>query len=598
MFTMGVPWVLPVVVVGLLVAAFAVRLSWAGALGAATVVTASALACVMAMLPRLNVSLTIGMIVLLVALGVGSIAWLLRAGGPRLPDRDALWTGAAILVAPMGVGLIALVGRARDAGVSWAMWNDGIYHLTGTRQILVDGGLIGSRGNRDPLANEVLALATTSGRASVDLGDLLAFDVGRQALVIVLLLVWMGVLASAIISTAIPPRHRYVRAAVAVGAGLLPWTWFISGFALRFGWTNALVSIVVLLAAWLVWSEAPTSPIISSALLMLAAVACLAAWAVIAVVPMAWGAWVIWRSRLEHLALRRGGAAAWLTILAVSAAYALWITAPSVSPSGEIGLTAEGAFFQFAPLAPSIVLAALLALSVLTTRSTGDTWSRTGVIVFGSASLLGQAALLRQRIGTEGSFWGYYPQKYAWVLCVLAIIMIARFMAQAVSVDLSRSRDRLAAPIVIVGAGLAIMLVAPPGASPLVATGVRQVAPALTIVDGVDGNLADDLGYLTPTAPVLFAQTGPGRTVLLSRYLTDSIAEEWVNEWTVQLAEPSGGTMSRRDVQRLDLREPAEMCELLATSNRPVTVLSGDPGFLKQARDRCPTETVVWALVD
>lgn len=599
-FGMGVPWVLPAVTSGLLVTAFAARISWAGAIGAATVVSAAALACAMAVLPRSDVSMTAGLIVLLVALGAGAAAALLRVG-PQLPDRGDRWLAATAMIAPLVVALFALVGRARDAGVSWAMWNDGIYHLTGTRQLLADGGLVDGSGNRDPLANEVLALATAPGRGSVDAQDLLQFDVGRQALVIVLLLAWLGILASTIIATAVPPKHKYIRAVVAIGAGMLPWTWFISGFALRFGFTNALVSMVVLLAAWLIWSAAPKVPVLASALLMLAAVALLAAWAVLAVVPTAWGAWIIWRYRVEHVALRGTGALAWLAVLGVSAAYAAWVTTPGVSSSSGAGLTAEGGFFEFSAFAPALVLGILLALAWLTSRSTRDMWSRAGGFAFGFAALLGLAVLLVQRTRSDVALWGYYPQKYAWVLCVLAVVVSARFVARAVSLDLRRRRDRLAAPAVIIGVAVAMMLVAPPNASPLMAKGaggVKTVLPVLTVVDGTPGTLSDDLGYLSPAAPVLFSNSGPGRPVLLSHYLSDAVAEGWVNEWTVELARADGSAMVRRDAQRLDLREATGLCELLATTNRPVTVLSRNPELLNQARNRCPGETAIWTLAD
>ncbi|WP_456695273.1 hypothetical protein [Aeromicrobium sp. P5_D10] len=600
LFGLGVPWLLPAVTAGLLIAAFAVRLSWSGAMGAATVVSAAALAGAMAVLPRLGVPVTTGLVVLFVALGAGAAAALWWSGGPRLPDHDDKWLASATAIVALGVALFAIVGHARNAGVSWAMWNDGIYHLTGTRQILADGGLLASSGNRDPLANEVLAIATAPGRGSVAPQDLLQFDVGRQALVIVLMLVWLGILASVIVATAVPPKHRYIRAAVAIGIGALPWTWFISGFALRFGFTNALVSMVVLLAAWLIWSAAPQSPVLASALLMPAAVALLAAWAVLAVVPMGWGAWIIWRYRSEHLALRGAGATAWFAVMAASAAYAGWVTAPGVSTSDEAGLSAEGGFFEFAAFAPALVLMVLLALAWVTSRSTGDMWSRTGSFVFGFAALVGLAVLLSQRMGSDATLWGYYPQKYTWVLCVPAIVIAARLVAQAVSLDLRRGRDRLAAPAVIVGIAIVVMLIAPPSASPLVARGggVAMVLPVLTIVDGAHGTLADDLGYLSAAAPVLFAHSEPDRPVLLARYLPDTVAEGWVNEWTVELARSDGSTMSRRNVQRLDLREPADLCELLATSNRPVTVLSRDQGLLDRARGRCPSETAIWTLAD
>ncbi|MFI5427312.1 hypothetical protein [Aeromicrobium sp. UC242_57] len=287
-----------------------------------------------------------------------------------------------------------------------------------------------------------------------------------------------------------------------------------------------------------------------------------------------------------------------MTALAVSAAYALWVTAPTVSRSGEVGLTAEGGFFDFAPFAPSLVLGVLLALALLTTRSTGDTWSRTGALALGVAAAVGLAALLRQRLGADVSWWGYYPQKYAWVLCVLAVVMTGRFVAQAVSVDLRRRRDSIAAPLVVVGAALAVMLVAPPSASPLVAPGVRQVAPALTIIDAEHGTLADDLGYLSSAAPVLFAHSGPGGPVVLSRYLTDDVTEDWVNEWTVEIAQQEGSTVSRRDVQRLDLRQATGLCELLATSDRPVRVLSRDAGLRDRVADQCPEESPIWTLDD
>jgi hypothetical protein len=591
----GNPWVLPVVVVGLVVASAATRTSWALALATGVLVPLALLAGVMAAMPLTGLPLVPGLTVSMLVLGLAAVVHAVAAGGWRPPDAAARMLAAGAAVVPSVVGAAAVVGHVRDAGVTWAVWNDGMLHFFGTRGMLRDGGLDLEVGNRDPLANELLSLLTAPGRAGVPVDELLAHDAGRQALTVVLLLVATSVVTSVLVARAVSARHPRVRAVVAVVAGVLPWTWFVSGFALRYGFVNALVAVLALVATWLVWTEARSAPVWASGVLMLAAVALLAAWGLPALVPAGLGAWVIVRHRREILGLRGGGAVAWLACLAFSAAYALLVALRSVQPSGTVGLSGEGEFFSFAPVQAAAIAVLLLVAAVVAARTSGDRWDLVGVVITTVAVAMGLVVVLRERTGPDVVLWGYYAQKYAWVATVLGVVLVARLMATCVSVDLRRLRDKVASPLVVVGAALAAMAIVPPSASPLQGTGwlgLQAVVPAATIVDGRHGESTDDLGYLGPPSPLLFALAAAPHPVLLSGATDDAVVEQWLNDWAVQLAADRGEEVSRADLNGLDLRTPVDLCEALRGRPTDMTVWSRDTDTRETLDATCPDVSV------
>lgn len=590
-YAAGFPWLLPLAVTVLVFATCAIWVSWALALAAATIVPLAILAGSMVLFPLLDIGIFPGVTATMIVTGVAAIVIALAGRGWRLPSRSARTLGLASLAVPAAVAAIAAtLGRSTVGGGSWTLWNDGIYHLFATQALIDDGGLpLG--GSRDPLVNELFAIFALPGRSGVDGSNLLAFDAARQAGAVLLVLLWMSILFSVLVARAVPASHPGVRSAIAILAGLLPWTWFVSGFTLRFGYHNAIVGMVILLACVLIWIDSEVLPTWSSALHMLTATVLLADWAVLAIVPILWGTWLIIRERHAHLALRGWAAVAWIACFLGSGAYALFITLPSVSQNGEVGLTANGGFFGFSAIQAGLILAALLVVAWMTARTRPSWNGLRGVLVFTAASLIGVALLLAQRTGPGIELWGYYPQKFSWILAVVAVAMIARMVALGVTHDLRRRMDCIAAPLVVVVAALAVMAAAPPMASPLVAHGawgLQRLIPVTTIVGDAHGDLNADLSYLSRFTPTLYAAAASGDKVLLSHFVADDAAEQWINEVLVAVPTADDTAPSRRDFETLDMKKVSDLCDALAIRGPGTTVWTRDRGLEDRVESACP----------
>ena len=69
-----------------------------------------------------------------------------------------------------------------------------------------------------------------------------------------------GMLAALIGARSVHGGTRTARIVAAVITGLIPLSWFTFGFAVQFGFYNATVAFVLLLAAWLSSLETGVSP--------------------------------------------------------------------------------------------------------------------------------------------------------------------------------------------------------------------------------------------------------------------------------------------------------------------------------------------------
>lgn len=579
-----VAWLLPLVTLGCVSVMAARWLGGLGGLAAGTTVCLVALAVVAALAPVVGSTLVPSFASAMVLLS--AVASLPR-GKYRMSPPAASTLVAAAGPALVAVGL-AVVGAG---GVSWSLLNDGQLHLLGTRVMLQDGGLRLDRGNRDPLVNEVLAVFTGPGRGGVDPDSLLAHDAARQAMTVLLLLGWLSVLVGAVLAMAVPAERRWTRAGVASVGALVPWTWFVGGFALRYGFVNAITTIIVLTCSWALWRAGRSQPVIASGALMLATTGALVSWAMAAFVPMALGvAMIAWKWR-EHRAARSWLVVWWLGCLLVSAAYVVGVTARTIAPAGTVGLSGEGAFPSLAPW-QVVVLAIAVASTACLLPGADRSHRAVGAVAVLVGSGIGLGLILLQRTGDGASLWGYYPQKLAWVLAVLWVVMVIESVVRAAAVDLRRRRDRFALPLVTVGAAAAAMLVVPPTASPLVGHGVAWAFPALTVVDGSTGTSRDDLGAVENAFALLPLVDRPGARIIFTGFIDDEIGEQWADDWSVQLAGQRGDAVSRRSIGNLDLREAGDVCRLARLWGQGVVAHTTSAALRDELGVRCPDVTV------
>lgn len=576
----GVAWALPAVTLLSICGAASRHMGVLAGAAAGTVLSLLGLALVVAIAPAAGVSLISTVALTMAVLAVGA-AWLWQ---PRWPHDRALLPQVLGVAGPAAVALaLGIVGAG---GITWALLNDGQYHLLSTRTMIADGGLLLDRGNRDPLANEILTLLTLPGRGGVSMDDLMLHDASRQALTVLLLLSWLSILAGLVVASAVPAHHGLVRAGAGLAGAALAWTWFVSGFALRYGFINSIVTIIILLSAWGMWTLGRRQPVLVSGALMLTTTVALTSWAAAAFVPMALGATLVVGHWGTHLQARGRLAAWWVGCLVVSGAYAFGVTARTVAPQGDIGLSAEGEAPAMAPWQLAVFALVVVVLAAIV-KAPGGRHVLVGVVSVVIGGLTGLAFLLAQRLDPGVVIWGYYPQKLSWVLAVICVVVIAQLVAHAASADLRRKRDRVALPLVVAGAAVTVMLVVPPASSPLVGRGASMVLPALTIVDGSTGTIRDDLGAEESAFDLIPRVDRPDARIIYSQLVSDEPGEQWANDWSVQLAGTRGDPVGRGSIGDLDLRRPVDVCTLARRWDRRVTVLTAKASIAAEIEALC-----------
>lgn len=592
----GSPAALIVVAVASTTLALRRWLSTALALAAVLSGAFALLAASMRLWPAIGVPLSWLLVLPAVAAAAGLVLlWRGRATALSV-SRSDLALGAGL--AALSLSQVAAVPAARWLSgrpkLAWMMNNDSPWNLISSRFIVEDGGLDpSSHRNPAPLANEVVALFAAPGRSGVDPTDLLAHDLLRASEVLLLLVGAASLLAGVLVASGMPASRRWSRAVLSVAAAAIPWTWSLAGQVFIFGFWNTLPAAVLLLAAWAAWMSSARFPVTSSAVLALTGTGLLAAWAPLVIAPAALGVAVVaWRWR-SHLALRRVALILWLTPLAILVAYAGLVTRADLTAESS-GLAAEGLFPPFGQhLPPMIWFTALGVLLVLSVWSPVRT-DLVGVLVLGSAGLIGTYYLMGQRAESLGGLWGYYPQKFAWTLSFLAPLLVLGSVRGALAaVDLRRVQRGTLVVAALMLSGVVLLQVPPSDPRPVTGEDypIAHSSPDYrlsSLLPSVSILLPDRSSALDPAARTLLRLADPDAKVMVSRWSPEPGVNAFIDYWLLQLPADRTDDQPRPYAYTLDSFDPAQLCAVVRDWGDGVVIHTRNATLAEEMASACP----------
>ncbi|MCU1441459.1 MAG: hypothetical protein JWP85_2456 [Rhodoglobus sp.] len=560
-------------------------------LGVASTITVVLLLTAAAGLP-INESLGI----VFAALGVaGGILLARRTSAPRghASFEPAVWipslTGALVWIVSQAVTLRLPVYEM----LSWVMRNDMVNTLVYAHDVLYRTGITpGPRENPAPLPAALVAVSMAPGRSSVPgdavlLHDLVAIAVTWGAL-ISLTCVLAGIVAGSLARSTNAPRWMVVVAS-AVGS-LVVLSWYFTGYPIEYGFINAHVSLVVLLAAVLVYLYSSEAPAIGMLGLCIAAAVMLTVWSPLVVIPLGLAAALMawhWRELLRTRGRNLAAVIAGIVLLGVAVVV---IALPPFFSQREALAGAGGIYRPDTWIVFALVAAVGAGAFVLARKRSMRLFAGMSGVVISILAGLGFLLFISRRSADP---WTYYPVKFAWLASLLLIVLA---VGLAVALIGSYWRRVLAARLGIaaLAAVVATLMVWSP-----------DLRPALITMNPVDRLFRSQevetfplitksvLELSRPDQPVLLWESAPYRDV-------GEHIEGEANIWLVQL-----WTDSLReeniDVRLLGLQSYSDKSpELLCR----IAVLMGPGLVVHTARDdleasvdrQCPTNTITFVV--
>ncbi|MFC7496700.1 MULTISPECIES: hypothetical protein [unclassified Nocardioides] len=611
------PFLLLATVAAASTAGLAARLGWAAA---AALVVMGAFAALLVLTwwgPLLGLPFRVTASVVLYVVGAVSLADLWWRRRDLRPPSAGQWVDAAVSTLPsaaMWAILEIARGRSGLPKLSWLMQNDAPFNLILARFILADDGVDpGLHDNPVPTTAGIIAWFMAPGRADLGPAAMLRHDLARSSDGLMFVTAAISVIAAITVLRTVRERNVVLRAAVGLAAALIPWTWAAFGFAVRYGFWNALPTVLLLLCLWIAWIESAKRPVLGSALVALAGLTLLATWGPLVAAPAAMWVAIAARSRRQLLALRGRALALWLVPHVLLLAYVVFRFLPSLRLVGAEALGGDGAFFGFS-MYDAIAAASGLALAALiVVAATGRGWMPVGVAVLLVAGFGGAAYLVHQRLSAGLANWGYYPAKYAWLWCVaaavIAIGLVADLDARGDGRDAGggsagrRLRTGAAGAAAIVLAALMLSRVSPadlrppslahPALDPAPDWSLDTVLPVLSIA-GSDGMSDQD----DVVRAMLVGDRWADRT-LFSQYFGDPYRDGLANYWLLQLHSPTatGGENAGMDPIRseaythlysLVAEDPKSVCATSRAWGGGVRVLTRNPDLRRALEKACP----------
>lgn len=551
------------------------RMSWGGALAGTIVGAAAVYAVLLRVLQPVPVGFEWKPRAVLVVAVIAGLLLILRRPALRLPPAAALVALAPFVLVFLVLGIVVQASGGLRAG--WAMHNDAIWNLISARFIVADGGVASEHPNVAPLTSGLLALGFASGRAGLTGAEVLAHDVTGAAQAWLVILLASSLLAGAIAWRSLPAVSTRGRAVVTALIALLPLGWSAAGSALPFGFVNAGLAVALAFAAWLGWLEARSRPLGGAVILSGAAIALLATWAPMAALPLALGLATLIRAPRDWWRGLRGPRLVVLVLaLAAIVVYAGAVTLVDVLR--ETGaLSSDGGIFPIRALDA----AAVTALAVAAVLVAWGLRSREalGVLVLAGTGVLVIAYLVYQRLGSADLF-GYYPAKFGWVLNCTLIVLAASALARFGFAVRSRFR------VLALAVGALLVLIAT-----ILPFPTRAAVPSLAAVVAPVGAAVPE-----PTLQILFELAAPGRTALVSGYSEDPAQDRFADGWLLQLASDGPSDPVRTLSYLLDPADPAHLCQAFDQLDRPVEVITRDPGLAAALQAQCPRAEVTVEL--
>lgn len=536
--------------------------------------------------------------VLLMAL----LGWVLalRSGIDRRLNASASWHD--VLAAWVG-GLVALAtfllaplvpGSSR---VSWAMLGDSASQLEYARLIISEGGLTPPpMENPVPLTPAIVAAVAAPGRPSTGSGTILSHDLGAYASTWAALIVTTCLLAGAIGYAIVKrsPRLGGVPARATIAAtSLLPLGWFWTGYPVKFGFVNAQVVFVVLLASILGYLGTQRRPGTGLIIQLAAILLTLLTWSPLAILPAALaiaqaigalGSAAQWsrRNRAIGLAVAVGGLGG-----------ALWLGIPMLlAASGS--LSVPGGLAEFPkPMLPATAAILIVVTLAGTSRARAERQDRIhhGLVGLALGALVGLVVVLVLS-GTVSAPWSYYPHKYAWIATAL-LLTVALPQSAGAAARLPWARVRGA----LYGAG-ALAVAVSLGLGSWWAPGyLHFLRDSLPYVILVEDNLPDQNQSPDAVADAVISRVNLPRLTIpwRSSIANDYRASFWLIHLQIEDAQRRGDSGAMAELWTLaNFHEtPSDLCRLAEVVPQGLTVQTSNRAVAGELEALCPTADIV-----
>lgn len=522
----------------------------------------------------LDLGMVNGIVLVLVSAAAGGVLWRTRRSRPA-----AAWRPAAPLLiglAPVGAIILALLVAVVVSGgtrLTWALQNDAVWNTMTARFIWLDHGVTAARPNASPLTSALLAGSFAPGRSATQPLDLLQHDVTRQAELWLLLILVTCVLAGAVAFRSLDRLAPVARTIAVFAVACLPLGWYVAGYAIQFGFFNATVTVLLLLCAWIAWHSASTAPTRAVVILALVSVAVLATWAPIAALPVS----------LIVAVLATAGRAWWTTlprrlpVLIVSAlavaGYALGATLPDLLREGG-ALAAEGAMFALMPRQVLLVVGVTVTGVVAAAIVRRERRAALGVGVVVVAAGLVITFLMLQRRGLA-SLWGYYPAKFAWLVLILLLVILAVSLLGWATGRAPRVVLALLGSGLVVGALTSI---------PSPTADALRALPSIVAPEAV--------GVDSETPLLLFSLSDPRDKTIIAQYGLSTGAEQFVNGWLIQQGAMAAQDPIRAYAYVLDGTSAEQLCTVARLWGGGVTIRTLNADLVGAIGDTCPAEGI------
>lgn len=570
------PWLLPAVSGVLIVVAVSRLVPWAWAFSS-VVIAFLAVAALFARVSPYTGGLVATSTCVLAVGGIAALAvalWAPRRAGTA-SSRDLLARAWPVAVVPGALlASLAAITIARGAPVSWAMRNDAVWNVIAARFLVADGGLVPAlHGSSAPMTTVLLGLAMAPGRSAVAAADLLGHDVHRGAEMWIVAAALTSLLAGVVAVIALRDAPKPVRILATIVSAGLPLTWYAFGLAITFGFYNATLSLVLALAAWIVWQESARRPLSGAAVLGVASVATLATWPPLAALPAAL-ALAILLPRMRAVLRSPRHAARWIAAALPLPLYAVFITLPDLQRDGG-ALAADGGITPISFVRAVLSIAGMLLVILWVARRHRDSRTTIGIVAVSVAMTIGVAYLAAQRLGLA-DLWGYYPIKMTWI--VLSLLLVITVPALVASVLEVRGRPVLqgiagvAAVAILGGLLVQVPVLDFPAAS--------RRAPVLEILTNTRVSGSE------MAAAELFSIAQPDVKAMVVRSASDDV---FINSWLLQLQSPNTEDPIRTYSYYFDSSDLRRVCQAISVWGGTVTVHTRDPALRAELDATCPS---------
>lgn len=412
---------------------------------------------------RLFFELNQSVFALLTVVYFGLIAWLFFLPQyvtkfVNLKQYSALIAVISVLMLSW-VFMMASIFSPTTPAVSWGMREDSVWNMISSRIIILDSGIDSSvHPHSSPLTAALFAAAMAFGRGEIGHEDLLLHDVQSSAAMWITWVMLGGIFSAMIVWNKIAKLNTVAAFLVMVFVVFIPLSWFVTGMSFQQGFSNVSLSISLLFAIWLVWSQRKKYEVLDFVGLIFGAIALLSAWGPLAMMPLALIAyWVYLALKRREFYLFSLSQKIWvIALLGTLFSFGLIVSVPNLLREGKY-LSADGGMFYFNPLLAVAVIFLAVFLSWRYSRSVASFVEFQGICL--SAFTTGAVILfLVYKRRDLDELWGYYPAKMAWVFSAFLIILIVSYAFNEISKTAKATWVKIAFSGLISAGTLGLML--------------------------------------------------------------------------------------------------------------------------------------------